>query len=87
MVGWLAYYLHKRMQISKYEGEASKSKVVMSGVPQGSKLGPVTFPITINKLPSVLHCGIDVDEGDTTMFMHGRYLKFWRCFKMYTRKP
>ena len=64
LVGWLASYLHERKQITKYEGE-----IVMGGVPQGSKLGPVTFAIMTNNLPSVLDCGLEENEGDTTMFM------------------
>ena len=48
IINWIEQWLTDRRQRVVVDGEASSGKSVLSGVPQGSVLGPILFLVYIN---------------------------------------
>ena len=70
LLQWVEAFLRDRSQVVKVNGEESFSAPVLSGIPQGSVLGPLLFVIYINDLP-------DSIKSDTLMFADDT--KIMRC--------
>ena len=61
-------FLNGRTQRVFVNGIASRKEVVISGVPQGSVLGPLLFVLYINDLPDTLVCHCMMFADDTKSF-------------------
>ena len=70
LLKWVEAFLRDRSQVVRVNGEESFSAPVLSGIPQGSVLGPLLFVIYINDLP-------DRIKSDTLMFADDT--KIMRC--------
>ena len=69
ILGWIQAFLSDRKQRVIVNGEASEWQGVLSGIPQGSVLGPILFVIYINTLPLVAKkCEIFLFADDTKIF-------------------
>ena len=67
---WLTSYLTNRTQALCVKDELSHSMPVLSGVPQGSILGPVLFTLSINDLPSCIQfSNIMMYVDDTVIYL------------------
>ena len=70
IINWIEQWLTDRRQRVVVDGEVSNWKSVLSGVPQGSVLGPILFLVYIN----------DLEEG-----VIGKILKFANDTKLFTK--
>ena len=65
---WIKAFLTGRTQVVKVNGEDSIPAPVISGIPQGSVLGPLLFVIYINDLPETLSSDVFLFADDTKIF-------------------
>ena len=71
-IEWFTSYLSERYQQTVVSNVASDPGPVVSGVPQGSVLGPILFLIYINDLPNdIENTTVDIFADDTTLFTSG----------------
>jgi Reverse transcriptase (RNA-dependent DNA polymerase)/Endonuclease-reverse transcriptase len=72
IVDWIKAFLCNRIQRVKLNGKFSNWKSVLSGIPQGSILGPLLFIIFINDLPEYCENKTDIYlfADDAKIFKH-----------------
>ena len=68
VLSWIRDFLTGRRQYVSVKGESSTWKDVVSGVPQGSVLGPVLVIIFINDLPEVVNSIVKIFADDTKLY-------------------
>ena len=68
-VSWIKSFLQNRSQSVVVEGKQSSTVPVMSGVPQGSVLGPCLFLAYINDLPDSLKSRARLFADDTIVYL------------------
>ena len=64
---WISGFLKHRTQRVVVSGEKSAWSNVISGVPQGTVLGPLLFLVYINDLPDNLHSSVRLFEDDCVL--------------------
>ena len=69
---WIEDFLSNRTQKVIVGGEESKSSKVVSGIPQGSVLGPTLFTIFINDLPECVSSICKIFADDTKVYNHAK---------------
>ena len=69
IINWIEQWLSDRRQRVVVDGEVSSWKSVLSGVPQGSVLGPILFVVYINDLEEGLTGNILKFADDTKLFI------------------
>ena len=72
ILGWIKAFLSDRTQQVIVNGETSQCKEVTSGIPQGSRLGPLLFVIFINDLPTQVKSDLFLFADDTKIFRNIR---------------
>ena len=65
---WIRSFLSQRKQAVVINGVKSATSNVISGVPQGSVIGPLLFSIYVNDLPSVVSSQVLLFADDVKLF-------------------
>ena len=65
---WITSWLSERSQKEVLDGQASDLVPVLSGVPQGSVLGPVLFLIFINEIPENIRSSVRLFADDCVLY-------------------
>lgn len=68
VVTWIQDFMHNRTQQLGVDGVISVWKPVISGVPQGSILGPVLFVLYMNDVPSLIQSDLYLFADDAKIF-------------------
>ena len=81
LLQWFESYLSDRYQRVTVLGATSEPVRVLSGVPQGSILGPLLFLIYVNDLPTVTTSSpTALFADDTSVFMASDIVVMWRIY-------
>ena len=66
---WIRSFLHNRQQKVIANGAESSWSPVLSGIPQGSIMGPILFTLFVNDLPEKINSIISMFADDTKLFL------------------
>ena len=69
VIAWIKSFLSGRSQNVVLDGKQSGACPVLSGVPQGSVLGPCLFLMYINDMPDSIKSNIRLFADDTIMYL------------------
>ena len=69
VAAWIREWLHSRKQKVVLNGEHSKLQEVLSGVPQGSVLGPTLFLIFVNDIDTTISSHIQKFADDCKVYL------------------
>jgi len=65
---WIEEFLNDRVQSVRIGNTLSEKSKVISGIPQGSVLGPILFLIYINDLPDIVKSSVKLFADDTKLY-------------------
>ena len=82
MINWIEKWLIDRRQRVVADGEVSNWKAVLSGVPQGSVLGPILFLIYINDLDDDITSKVLKFADDTKCLGKLKVMQIGSIYKM-----
>ena len=68
LLTWTRAFLLGREQLVTVNGEISRVAAVLSGIPQGSVLGPLLLICFVNDMPNVVHSHIQMFADDTKLY-------------------
>ena len=71
LLQWIEDFLCTRKMKVIVEGEASSETDVLSGVPQGTVLGPLLFLVIINDLPDRVQSTVRLFADDCLLYLQG----------------
>ncbi len=81
-INWIEQWLTDRGQKAVVDGEVSSWKSVLSGVPQGSVLGPILLLVYINYLEEGVTGNILKFADDTKLFRKTKDIEINTNYKM-----
>lgn len=68
MVDWIEDFITGRTQRVRIDGEVSDEETVISGIPQGSVLGPFFFLVFINDMPELVKAMLYLFADDSKIY-------------------
>ena len=70
LLGWITDFLHNRKQRVRINDVYSEDTTVLSGVPQGSVLGPTLFLLYVSQISSIIKNFTSLFADDTKLFSY-----------------
>ena len=67
-INWISSFLNQRYQSVQFRGSSSNWLPVLSGVPQGSVLGPLLFNLFVLDLPNFVQSNLPQYADDTLLY-------------------